>query len=128
MEKLQNYRNELADLDIELAKPNAFNDPKIGEKTRRQSELQHIIELLEELDLNNRNKESALEMVSEGGELKELAESELLALNSNIEELSTKIQEILTPKDPNNNKNVIVFFFYSESKFRVAMTIKIYFK
>jgi len=99
---------ELEQLDTELSQPDSFKDPKIADKTRRQGELRQIIELSAKKESLQKAIEQNKELSNEGGELAELAKEELPELESELAEVTENLRSALTPKDPNDHKNVII--------------------
>jgi peptide chain release factor 1 len=108
-ENQQNLRKELAQLTEDLSAPDAFNDPKIGEKNRRRSELESIIK---QLDLKEKLEKQLAEsneiLRGSDSELSELAKLEIPELEAKISETEEKLTELLTPKDPNDHKNTVI--------------------
>jgi peptide chain release factor 1 len=91
-----------------LSSPEAFSDPAFGAKSRRLSELESLIAKAEErANLENRLVEGR-ELASGGDELAELAKSEVAETEKRLEQLNEELFQLLTPKDPNDEKNVIV--------------------
>ena len=99
---------EQAKLDAFLARPDAYSDPDFSNINKRFIELQTI---LEKANLQ-RSLESQLEQAKElaGGndEMAELAKSEVDDLSEQLEKLETELFTMLAPKDPNDEKNVIM--------------------
>ena len=99
---------EKVDLVAFLARPDAFSDPEYAKKNRRLLEIDDLLDIANrQTDLKNQI-EQARELSSGGDELAELAKEELPELENELEELGEKLFVLLTPKDPNDEKNVIV--------------------
>lgn len=98
-------KSELTDF---LSRPDAFADPDYAKKNRR------LVELDELIATGNRQAElrdqirQAYELSDKGDELAELAKLELPELETELAELNEKLFTLLTPKDPNDEKNVII--------------------
>ena len=77
---------------------------------KEQSELTPIVEAYKEYKQNKQNIEDSLAMLEEESdeELKALAKEELNESKQKVEELENKLKILLLPKDPNDDKNVIV--------------------
>ena len=102
---LETEKQELTDF---LSRPDAYNDPAFGSKNRRLSELEELITAgKRRADLEQQIIE-AKELSGAGDELAELAKQELPELQTELEQLEEKLFVMLTPKDPNDDKNVIV--------------------
>ncbi len=93
-----------------LADPANFSDPsKLQEIGRERAELQSVVDAFAEF----RNTEAALEETSliiaeNDPEMTELAEDEARMLRQRRDQLLAQIKTLLVPKDPNDQKNVIV--------------------
>lgn len=102
---LQEEKAELTDF---LSRADAYNDPDFSSKNRRLSELDELITAGErQLALEQQIKE-AKELSGGGDELADLAKEELPMLEKELEELEEQLFIMLTPKDPNDEKNIIV--------------------
>jgi len=105
IDELKNERRELADF---LANPNAFSDPDFKEKVRRFSELENLIAKIETLGTARNNLKESQDLAASDNELAELAQEEIPLLEGKIIALENELSELLTPRDPNDAKNVIV--------------------
>lgn len=98
-------KTELTDF---LARPDAFSDTAFATKNRRLLELDELIALAERRTELEKQIGEAKELASGGDELADLAKEELPQLETELGELNEKLFVMLTPKDPNDEKNVIV--------------------
>jgi peptide chain release factor 1 len=105
LNSLQSERHALVEF---LAQPNAFSDPEYAAKTRRLSELETLISKLEARTTTEKQLSEAVELAAGGGELAELAREEVPLLERKIATLEAELEELLIPRDPNDDKNVIV--------------------
>ena len=105
---LDELAKEKADLTAFLSQPDAFSDPDHATKTRRLLELDELITAGERQAALRKQIEEARELSGGGDELAELAKEELPTLESELAELDEKLFVMLTPKDPNDEKNVIM--------------------
>lgn len=105
---LEALNTEQADLTAFLARPDAFSDPEFATKNRRLLELDELITSAERRTELEKQISEAKELASGGDELAELAKEELPGLEAELAELNEKLFVMLTPKDPNDEKNVIV--------------------
>jgi peptide chain release factor 1 len=106
-EKSIQYRAELKELEVRLQNPGIFSTPGYPRLAKRLSDLQNIIRLFDEIDkLRLQKKETEL-LTSSNDEMAELARNELEELDTKLETLNSNLVEILTPKDPNDERNAI---------------------
>lgn len=91
-----------------LSSPNAFSDPDFAKKNRRLSELEELITAGNRQVELKQQIEDAKAMISNDDEMSELAKEELPMLETELTDLDEKLFVMLTPKDPNDEKNVIV--------------------
>jgi peptide chain release factor 1 len=105
LSELTTEKAELADF---LASPSAYNNPSFGAKNKRFSELEDIIEkatLRENLESQLRD---ARELAASNDELADLAKAEIVEVETALEALEDELFIMLAPKDPNDEKNVII--------------------
>lgn len=102
---LKDERSELTDF---LAQPHAFSDPDYAKKNRRLLELDELIAAAERRSILEQQIVEAKELASGGDDLAELAKEELPLLETELAALDEKLFVMLTPKDPNDEKDVIV--------------------
>ncbi len=98
-------KRELADF---LSRPDAFSDPQFGSKNKRFTELETLIALEERRLQLQKNIAEAKELASGSDELAELAREDLASSEAELENLENDLFIMLTPKDPNDEKNIIV--------------------
>jgi peptide chain release factor 1 len=102
-------RAELADLDTRLTDPAIYSDPGYPRLAKRKAELDELIALFDERQKLRADEAQANELLaSSTGEMKQLAEAELSALATKITDNDCQLTELLTPKDPNNDRDVIM--------------------
>ncbi len=96
---------------------NELNDPSVvADQTRfrrlmkEQSDLQPIVEAYSEYKKCKETVEESLQMLEEESdeEMREMLKEELSGAKARIEELEHTLKILLLPKDPNDDKNVIV--------------------
>ena len=105
LEDLQAEREELTAF---LSRPDAFSDPDFAKKNRRLTELDELILAGSRQSELKKQILEAKELISADDELADLAKEELPELEKELVELDEKLFIMLTPKDPNDEKNVIV--------------------
>lgn len=111
-DKLETVVNRYEQIGEELTHPEIVSNNELFRKLMKEhSELTPIVEKYREYAAAKASEAEALEILSEGGidkELKELAEEELKEAKENIAIFSDELKILLLPKDPNDDKNVIV--------------------
>ncbi len=111
-DKLETVVNRYEQIGIELTRPDvASNQEQFTKLMKEHSELTPIVEKYKEYTAAKTAEKEALEILDEAGvdkELKELAEEELKSAKEQIEATAAELKILLLPKDPNDNKNVIV--------------------
>lgn len=95
----------------ELQEPDVANDTERFKRLmKEQSDLAPIVAAYKEYKQCRQNVEDSLAMLEEESdeEMRELAKEELNTSKARIEELERELKILLLPKDPNDDKNVIV--------------------
>lgn len=98
-------------LTEELGKPELVASPSAYQKqAKARSELEPLVEKYRELKSVVNELNEAKEMAGEADdpEMRALAEEELTRLQSERERLTQELKTILLPKDPNDERNVII--------------------
>lgn len=103
--ELQTEKAALADF---LATPTAFSDPEFSKKNKRLTELDGIIAKASERETLEKQLIEAKELATGNDELAELAKSEVAETEERLAQLEDELFIMLAPKDPNDEKNVIV--------------------
>jgi peptide chain release factor 1 len=99
---------EKAELTAFLSTPDAYNNSDFGSKNRRLSELDTLIEKATLRNSLEKQLREAKELSGGGDELAELAKIEIPDLEQQLSSLEEELFILLTPKDPNDEKNVIM--------------------
>ena len=110
-DRLEDLLVRYEELMSELSEPDVANNPERFRKLmKEQSDLTPIVEAYKEYKQCKQNIEDSLAMLDEetDEEMKELAKEELNDSKVRVEELEQKLKILLLPKDPNDDKNVIV--------------------
>ncbi len=105
---LEALKAERAALGDFLARPDAYGSPDFTSKNKRFSELETLITKGEERAALEQNLRDAKELANDGGELAELAKAEITETEARLAELEEELFILLTPKDPNDEKNIII--------------------
>ena len=106
-EELEKRYEELTEL---LSDPEMYEDKKrMQEVTREHAELKETVTLFRDYREKKKRLEEAREFLDGGDEeMEELARGEIEELEPEVEKLEKKIPRMLLPKDPNDDKNVII--------------------
>lgn len=105
---VQELKTEKQNLSDFLSSPGAFSDPDFAKQSRRLTELDELITTGErQAELQDQIKQ-AYELSNNGDELAALAKEELPELEQELESINEKLFVMLTPKDPNDEKDIIV--------------------
>ncbi len=98
------------DLESQLADPAIHDDGnRYQEVARRHAELGEIVRTYEAFTAARADREAAREMAAESeGEDRELMQAEADQLGERMTELEEQLKVLLLPKDPNDDKDVIV--------------------
>ena len=110
-DKLEDLRIRLDEILNELQEPDVANDQNRFRKLmKEQNDLTPIVEAYNEYKECKQAIEASLEMLEEESdeEMRELAKEELNDNKKRVEELEQELKILLLPKDPNDEKNVIV--------------------
>ena len=105
---LEALKAERATLGDFLAHPDAYGSPDFTSKNKRFSELETLIIKGDERATLEQNLRDARELAQDGGELAELAKAEITETEARLSELEEELFILLTPKDPNDEKNIII--------------------
>lgn len=103
--ELTSEKAQLADF---LATPSAFNDPEFSVKNKRFTELDTIIAKATLRETLEQQLSEAKSLMGGGDELAELAKMEASDIDEKLAALEEELFIMLAPKDPNDEKNVIM--------------------
>ena len=110
-DKLEDLLHHYEELMNTLSEPDVANDPESFRKLmKEQSDLQPIVDAYKEYKNCKQTIEDSLAILEEESdeEMRDLAKEELNDAKSELSELEDKLKILLLPKDPNDDKNVIV--------------------
>ena len=110
LERLAGLETEFADVEARLADPDVFSDQaRYAELARRHKELDAIVSRARELQARTDDLEAAKQMLSDSsGDDREFARAEVDSATADIERLDSELKFLLLPRDPNDDRNVIV--------------------
>ena len=108
VDKLKAIAQRLAQVEESLADPAVYSDREALTKlSREQKELTPVVEVYRALVECDDTIAQAMEMLSDS-ELRDLAQEELQEAKTRREELLEEVKILLLPRDPNDNKNVVL--------------------
>lgn len=110
-DRLEDLLQRFEELMLELNDPSIANDQERFRKLmKEQANLTPIVEAYREYKQCKDTVEESLAILDEESdeEMRELAKEELNDSKARIEELENELKILLLPKDPNDDKNVIV--------------------
>ena len=108
LDKLKAVEDRFEELCFKAEQPDFYNDPKQAAKLlRERSDLEPIVEAYRAYGAAAREMEEAEELMADP-EMKELCQEAYAAARAAKDELYEKLQILLLPKDPNDEKSVIV--------------------
>ncbi len=105
---IDDLTTEKNDLDAFLAQPDAYSDPDFSKKNKRLVELQNILEKATLRETLEAQLIEAKELANGSDELAELAKMEVSDAETQLAQLEVDLFTMLAPKDPNDEKNIIV--------------------
>jgi peptide chain release factor 1 len=107
--KEQQLRDELVELEQRLSDPAIFSTREYPRLAKRRQELEKITELFSaQTDLLRQKDEATTLASGDDKEMAELAREELAGLESQIAEADAALREMLLPKDPNDDRDVVI--------------------
>ncbi|MCG0239559.1 MAG: peptide chain release factor 1 [Firmicutes bacterium] len=110
LEKLEGVEARFAELEARLADPALIQNQKEFQKAAREHRrLAEIVEVFREYRKVLSDLEGAKQLLDEADEeMKELAKEELETLRDREAELAQRLRVLLLPRDPNDDRNVIM--------------------
>ena len=110
-QKLDDLLMRYEDLTAELNNPSVVeNQTRFRKLMKEQSDLTPLVDAYKEYKACQQTVQDSLELLDTENdeELREMAKEELNDAKARIEELEHTMKILLLPKDPNDDKNVIV--------------------
>ena len=110
-EKIEVFDKRYSELSLRLYEPSVAADPEQYQKIMKElKSIEEIVMTYRDYKKAVNVRDESLEILeqSSDSELKELAQAELDEAKDSIERLSEELKILLLPKDPNDEKNVIV--------------------
>jgi peptide chain release factor 1 len=110
-DRLQAVEDRYERLNELLSDPEIVNDTKkLREYSKEQSDIQETVEVYREYKVAKEQLQDAKAMLEEklDAEMREMVKEEISELQDQIEDLEARLKILLIPKDPNDDKNVIM--------------------
>ncbi|NCB63447.1 MAG: peptide chain release factor 1 [Clostridia bacterium] len=108
LEKLEAIDLQYAQIEAQLGASETYDDPNlVARLNREQKELGPVVETYRAYRRRERDMRDALELMSDP-DMKELAQEEYAQAKDDLERLLGELKILLLPRDPNDEKNVIV--------------------
>ena len=111
LERLQSIEDRYNKLNELLSDPDIINDPnKLREYSKEQADIEETVTTYREYKNTRTELDDAKQMLEDDldDEMLEMVKAEINELTDRNEQLKEKIKLLLIPKDPNDDKNVIV--------------------
>ncbi len=111
LDRLQAVEDRYEKLNEFLSDPEVISDPnKLREYSKEQSDMQETVEVYREYKDVREQLRDAKAMLEEklDADMREMVKEEVSELEGQEKELSERLKILLVPKDPNDDKNVIV--------------------
>ncbi len=108
LQKLKAIEDRFIDLESRMAQPEVYSDAVTYAKLAKdQKELAPVVEAYRRYKKFLRDSEEAKELLADP-EMREMAQEELEEAKAGMEKTLGELKLLLLPKDPNDDKNVIV--------------------
>ncbi|MCM3567183.1 peptide chain release factor 1 [Neobacillus mesonae] len=110
-DRLQSVEDRYEKLNELLSDPEIINDSKkLREYSKEQSDIQETVQTYRQYKDAKSQLQDAKAMLEEklDAEMREMVKEELHDLESQIEQIEEQLKVLLIPKDPNDDKNVIM--------------------
>jgi peptide chain release factor 1 len=110
-DRLQSVEDRYERLNELLSDPTIINDTKkLREYSKEQSDIQETVQTYREYKEAREQLQDAKLMLEDklDADMREMVKEEVSDLESQVEELEAKMKLLLVPKDPNDDKNVIM--------------------
>lgn len=111
LDRLQAVEDRYEQLNTWLSDPDIVNDPKkLREYSKEQSDIQMTVDTYRQYKDVRNQLNDAKAMLDEklDADMRDMVKEEVSELQDQVEELEAELKILLLPKDPNDDKNVIV--------------------
>jgi peptide chain release factor 1 len=111
IERIERMVRRFDEITAQMADPDVLADPQaLQDLARERAELEDVVERYRAYEALQKQIDEAKELAETEDDpaLKELAHDEIRTLQPKVDALMTELRELLMPRDPNDNKNVII--------------------
>jgi peptide chain release factor 1 len=111
LRKLNSVVETFRELTRRMADPDVAKDPQEFQRIAKlRSSLEETVQVYEQWQAVQKERDSAQQLMKETSdpELKELASAEVAELSAKLEHLAERLQVMLLPQDPNDDKNIML--------------------
>ncbi len=109
-EKLKGVETRFIEIEALLSDPDIINNREAYQKhVREHAELGKVVTVFRTYNQVLEDLDESTELLADGdSDIKDLAREEIALLNEKKESLEEELKKLLVPKDPNDEKNVII--------------------
>lgn len=109
LDKLSALIARFDEVEARLAAPDLYDDPAVATKLlKEQCRLAPIVEVIRAREEALCTIQDAQELMREDPEMRDFAQEELSEAQARAEQLEEELKILLLPRDPNDDKNIIV--------------------
>lgn len=107
---IEKYKQEFEEINSKLSDPSKVDSRELGKFFSKQAELQQILDLHSQVSEVEKkvNEDKTLLQTEKDPEILEMATLEIEQLEEKKKSLESKLQLLIIPSDPNDEKNVIM--------------------
>lgn len=108
--RLEDIEKTYEELNLEIARPEVVQDAATYQKlAKRHAELREIVDVYHRYQGIERSIKETHELLDETDpEMRAMAEEELASLEPELEQLEQQLMRLLLPRDPNDERNVLL--------------------
>ena len=109
-DKLSGVENRFLEVEKLLGDPKIVNDREAYQQySREHAELNKIVSVFRNYKRTLKELDDGAELLKDGdADIRKMAQNEIDVLTQQKEQLETELNKLLAPKDPNDDKNVIL--------------------
>ncbi len=110
LDKLKEVEDRFSELEALMANPDVIRERATYQRySREHAELSKLVDLFQQYKKTSKELEQSRQLLNDRDpEIRKLAREEIETLTSREELLQHGLKDLLTPKDPNDSKNVLI--------------------